>query len=484
MGRIRPTVWLLMALGLAPGGCRVEPGACVPAEGQLCLKVQADRAALLVALPLSYDIEVRRGADCAQLDQPPPEAAKFVTTCLDTVPTCARFHVTGRIDALPRLASDGSFTIAVDLRPREPTPEGAPADVIVALLGETGCLQAAALNLAMTPPPMDATLMLKPGCPEWHRPCRQAPPGTPLSAVALDHVVCGGSQAQLCCRDRCVAPPVIPPAPGMSFVPAGELTLGDPTVDPSANNAACRDGTALRRYRLTQPLYLDSQEVSLDDYLSGCPACGAATTDLAGQLCVSKGADRARALNCVSSAQADRYCSTRMDGGGLPWEIEWEWATGRGQSRYPWGIDGAEDPATCARANGRLGPEVAGRRTRCAPDMAAPVLAPIDATFADLTPAAPQARWPTPPLRGLAGNVAEWVVDHDAASGRGCPPADGTPVISNGMQQIIRGGSWDSVDVFMKSTARRKMPSDEAMQKQSPFFHEIGVRCAWRFPVK
>jgi formylglycine-generating enzyme required for sulfatase activity len=93
-----------------------------------------------------------------------------------------------------------------------------------------------------------------------------------------------------------------------------------------------------------RPFCLDLTEVTADAYAQCVQAhkcsdegllCGAAAT-------YGIAAKKDHPINCVTWAQADKYC--RVNGKRLPTEEEWEWAA-RGQDEnrdYPWGKGGAD----------------------------------------------------------------------------------------------------------------------------------------------
>lgn len=153
-------------------------------------------------------------------------------------------------------------------------------------------------------------------------------------------------------------------------------------------------------------------------------------------------------LNKISWHGADAAC--RWLGGHLPSEAQWELAArGPEARRFPWG----DDPRCAAFDH----TDRSGGRTQAVADCAQPRVV-----------TAPETRHPTPEgLRGLAGNVWEWVDDWYAAdaytTGR---PATGT-------RKVQRGGGWTSTDPLeFRSAGRASLPPDGQ-------YNDVGFRCVW-----
>lgn len=213
----------------------------------------------------------------------------------------------------------------------------------------------------------------------------------------------------------------------MAAVPGGRLSLGGKQVQ-------------------VAPFCLDATEVTLAAWrrCAAAGACAPASTSGAwagmapderaasGRLCNEGRPGReAHPVNCVSFAEAARFCAWR--GARLPSEAELAWAARGGPrgSRWPWGDAPPTTEACWARAPGRAGD-------------AAGATCPVGSH--------PQGRSPQG-LHDLAGNVAEWAVG----------PA-GAPV--------ARGGSF--VDVLAESLSAdggRWAPAPERSGA-------IGLRCA------
>ena len=142
----------------------------------------------------------------------------------------------------------------------------------------------------------------------------------------------------------------------------------------------------------------------------------------------------------VLFAEAANYCAWKhRDGGRLPSEEEWE-ATVRGSSArmYPWGD--VWNPAAANTGSRRKGPTIVG-------------------SF-------PAGRTPEGGVHDMIGNVWEWTSSpfrlySDTARG-------------SGSQYVIRGGSWNSLDLVSTAVFRARAQSAAARGDLA----STGFRCA------
>ena len=141
---------------------------------------------------------------------------------------------------------------------------------------------------------------------------------------------------------------------------------------------------------------------------------------------------RNRPVTEVSWYEASAYASWK--GARLPSEAEWERAA-RGEEgrRYPWG----DDPPTPRMANFGL---LLGRPS------------PVGVYVEGVTPER---------IHDLAGNVWEWCRDvwHESYNGA---PADGSACTTGGKGsgRVLRGGSWHSDEIYLRSAYRRRNTPD------------------------
>ena len=225
-----------------------------------------------------------------------------------------------------------------------------------------------------------------------------------------------------------------------------------------AAGAACRPGVLAReqpqRRVFVSRFALDRTEVSNEAYQRcvAANACPPAQLALAG----SRYYLPERPVTGVTWPQAARYCA--FVGGRLPTEAEWERAArGDDGRRFPWGS--RYQSALC---NHGRGPWPDGRR-RADPSDGHLYGAPVQAYPAAASPFG---------VLNLAGNALEWTQDRYSAtayaSARRIDPA-GAP---DGSTRVVRGGSWLSQPVELRTTHRRGV-------KQHAAWPDLGFRCAY-----
>jgi len=247
----------------------------------------------------------------------------------------------------------------------------------------------------------------------------------------------------------------------MVYVPAGTVWMGCHRDGSRECDADEQPGHEVR----VSAFYIGRTEVSVVDYarcvldrdcgdegLDGYAITG--TSLVVSTYCNWRQPKRERhPLNCVSHAQATRYCQWRD--GRLPTEAEWERAArGDDRRRYPWG----DEPASCALAVmaddkgngcGKNGTWPVGRKPR------------------DISPFG---------AMDMAGNVREWVADwYDKRYYRKKVVSDPHGP-DHGARRSARGGGWgNTVSRFLRASAR------DAEHPNGRNMH-LGFRCAKSVP--
>ncbi len=228
----------------------------------------------------------------------------------------------------------------------------------------------------------------------------------------------------------------------MKSVPAGSFTMG------CADDAQCESDELPAHEVGLSAFHLDETEVTVQRYRACVEAgvCNHEGFDAAA--CTWGRADDLLPINCVSHAQAQRFCE--WTGARLPTEAEWERAArGDDGRRYPWG----NEEASCVNAV-----VAEGARRACARQGPEPV-----GTVGQAGPYGHQ---------DLAGNVWEWTADwYDASfysQSAGTNPTGPT----EGQQRVIRGGGWVEGDPSSVRATHREGADPDA---HSP---ATGFRCA------
>jgi formylglycine-generating enzyme required for sulfatase activity len=211
---------------------------------------------------------------------------------------------------------------------------------------------------------------------------------------------------------------------GLEDCPAGMVLVEGGTLKARGADGFRVPSFCLDRTEVTVNAYAACVEIGACD-ASGL-ACGAAAT-------WGKKNHGAHPVNCVTWAEADKYC--REHGLRLPLEEEWEWAARGGERAltYPWG---KTPPANRACWDGDGNAKGKGERKGACP-----------------VASHPRGRSPLG-IEDLSGNVREWTSsEHERF-------------------RVLRGGSWgDDRPDFLAASFRGWNAPDERMEL-------LGFRCA------
>jgi iron(II)-dependent oxidoreductase len=245
------------------------------------------------------------------------------------------------------------------------------------------------------------------------------------------------------------------PAP-MVTIPAGPFLLGSKRVDDDPyGNWTQFDDTELPQHRVWLDAYeMDRDEVSLGEYLAFLQQRKIHPSDELQKMIwhvitihsvSDQTLSRWPALY-VTWAEAKDLCVTK--GKRLPTEAEWE-KSARGSlgNLFPWG-NAAPNPALAMFGQHHVH-EI-------------PILAAVDSHEAGKSPYG---------LHHMSGNVAEWVEDWFGSDYYAYMPERNPPGPTSGRYKSVRGGSWKSNQIMLRTATR----GGSAPDQRSP---TIGFRCA------
>jgi formylglycine-generating enzyme required for sulfatase activity len=225
----------------------------------------------------------------------------------------------------------------------------------------------------------------------------------------------------------------------MVEIPGGTFTMGADDGDRNQKPA----------HRVTVATFcLDATEVTVSVYRR-CAGCVPAGGGMVSRYCNADLPDTGdHPVNCVSWDQARIYCET--SGKTLPTEAQWEYAArgGAQQRRYPWGSVPPDDKNVCWDHNDHR------------PPATCPGAGHPEEAFG---------------LRGMGGNVREWVADwYGAYAADALADPAGPP---RGTERILRGGAWPmNIPSALVGTFRGRL---------NPDFRDaiVGFRCAKSRPT-
>lgn len=245
------------------------------------------------------------------------------------------------------------------------------------------------------------------------------------------------------------------PAPVVT-IPAGTFLIGSKRVDDDPYGHWTQfDDTELPQNRVWLDSFdMDRDEVSLGEYLAFLQQRKVHPPDELQKLiwhvitvhAVSDHRLTRWPALYVTWHEAKAFCT--MKGKRLPTEAEWEKAArGTDGQLFPWG-DAAPDNQRAMFGQHHVH-EI-------------PILAAVDSLPGGESPYG---------LRHMAGNVAEWVADWFGFDYYAYMPERNPPGPASGRYKSLRGGSWKSNAIMLRTATRSGAPADQ----RSP---TIGFRCA------
>jgi serine/threonine-protein kinase len=229
-------------------------------------------------------------------------------------------------------------------------------------------------------------------------------------------------------------PEIIQQGARMVLIPAGTFTMGSQSGDPNEKppHKVSLDAFYMDRFEVTNKLY------------KLCEKDGACSLPIS----TSKYNNAKYANHPVVFTDWNRainYC--RWRGARLPTEAEWEYAArGTDGRTYPWGegIDGS-------RAN-------------------------FQQKVNDTTAVGSYESGKSPfGMYDMGGNAWEWVNDFYSETYYQESPASNPPGPATGQLHVLRGGSWNYNDLFIRASYRNRDAADTG-------FNDFGFRCAFSTP--
>lgn len=253
---------------------------------------------------------------------------------------------------------------------------------------------------------------------------------------------------------------LVTPSPPVA-IPAGWFPMGSTRVDDDPYGLQTQyDDTELPQHRVWLDAYeIDRDEVSLGEYLAFLRRQKRPVPDELQRLiwhmitvhaATDDGLARWPALYVTWSDAAD-FC--RFVGKRLPTEAEWEKAARGTEGRlFPWG---RQPPTESLAVFGQYHVHEI------------PLVQPVGSGEAGRSPYG---------VHHMAGNVAEWVQDWFGLDYYAVTPDRNPPGPGPSRYKGVRGGSWKSKPMMLRTATRSGAPPDQ----RSP---TIGFRCAKSAPT-
>lgn len=240
------------------------------------------------------------------------------------------------------------------------------------------------------------------------------------------------------------------------LIPSGPFLIGSKRVDTDPYGLKTQfDDTELPQQQIWLDAYdMDRDEVSLSEYLAFLQKGVQFPPDELQKLIwhvitIHSVSDETLArwpALYVTWQEADEFC--RSQRARLPTEAEWEKAArGPDGSLFPWG-DAAPESRLAMFGQHHVH-EI-------------PILAPVDSHNDGRSPYG---------LHHMAGNVAEWVQDWFGFDYYAYLPGKNPLGPASGRYKSVRGGSWKSMPIMLRTATRGGSPPDQRAAT-------IGFRCA------
>ena len=229
--------------------------------------------------------------------------------------------------------------------------------------------------------------------------------------------------------------------PEMAYFPAGEFEMGSPDEEGKASEHP-------RHNVYLDAFYIDKYEVTFKDFEEYLAANPKQHPTITGWY------DRKARPDMVNNPifglqwkRCKKYCEWKKK--RLPTEAEWErTAKGIEKRKYPWG----DEPPDDQRAN--FG--------NCCFINRGTVLSQVGSFDQGKTPQG---------VFDLGGNVAEWVYDWYDKNYYKKGPYKNPKGPEKGKYHVIRGGAWNSLPVYLRSSSRYG-------DSDAKDYYGIGCRCA------